>query len=436
MQAMPRIGVALYKGGSPFSKEGNFACEFRGVPFEFDSASSLQGQTLWITNCDWGDLLKAGLHKSPKVAHDGYYRTKLFQMMHELGINHLSPDKQASLLAEVLGNASEMARLQLGLTEHPTKGIFQVVAQRYAAQEPAAGSPVHSVAEQASQRYTACERERSFKDAETFSFWFPRKAYAQRILTTPLPDNLTLTRIKPEYMPYGGTDVISLVEWAKEKNLPIFARINILALEPTIGRLLNYGSGAQTVGAAEGRNMREWCSLPELEALSQAGDIRVLDVTCARGWTSPGLLPRNSKLTSVSYAYGLVSENLWYGMTRKPTAQAPAGKTLATAWIQATDRMLCLSVAERLYRLGFEIVNYGNGRVTVVCPKSVRALIPAAAQEEGLLYPGSLEGLDLPPFQSQNPGHVMQHLLSTRAYDRIIKVDQQTLAELGSLHGV
>ncbi|MDH0959044.1 hypothetical protein EGJ86_19525 [Pseudomonas sp. o96-267] len=439
MKALPKIGVVLYADGTPFCREGNVACEYRKEPFEFSSASDLPGQTLWITNASLGDLIEAGLHKSPKIAHEGYYRSRIAQISQELGISKLNLRQQAAFLAETLGNAAEMARVHLGLTQYPSNGLANAVGQLFGVNEPAAGTASLQVAEQACQRYTACERDRRYEQADIFSFWMPRYQWAESLLAEPFPSGDGINAIPSHQLPSMGRDIAALVDWASAEKIPLFARVRIKGMEQTVGKLMNYGAGAQSInnsasGGArsyDARNMREWCALPELEVLSQVGDVDVIQVAVASGWASSGLNLYSSKLSRISYAYGIVAENLWVGLTRKPTPNGNTSRTLRTAWLQAVDRMRCLRVAERLYNMGMEVINYGNGRITVVCPQSVRALIPQAALEEGMLYPASLDGLQGYEINQQQPVHVMQHLITHRDYRRIIAVDQRSLQELG-----
>lgn len=431
-----RIGVALYSDGTPYSREGNFACEHRGRPFSFATASDLPGQTLWITNCDLKELIDVGLHRNPKIAQQGYFRTRLNQMVHELGASSLSTEQLCALLAEIIGNAALMIRRQLGFTQYPTRGIAQGVAQLYGYPQAPSGSAVRQVAEHAYQRYTACERERRFEKAEIFSFWMPRHAWAKKLLSEPIPGNDNITLIPPHNLPEMGRDAGALVDWATENNIPLFARVKILGLEETVGRLMNYGSGARDMqmkaqggGQYSARNLREWCALPELETLVQAGDVQIQQVATANAWQRSGLHCHGSKISTVSYSYGLVAENLWTGLTRKPDASNEMSRTLSTAWLQAVDRMGCMRVAEKLHNIGMEVINFGSGRVTVACPPSVRALIPQAALEEGLMYP-PLEGLTPYKPRSSDPAHVMQHLINSRDYARLTQVDHALLKEL------
>lgn len=431
-----RIGVALYSDGTPYSREGNYACEHRGRPFIFTTASDLPSQTLWITNCDLQDLIDVGLHRNPKIAHQGYFRTRLSQMVQELGATELNAEQLCALLAEIVGNAAVMAKLQLGITQYPPRGIAQGVGQLHGYPQPPQGSAVQHVAEQACQRYTACERERRYEKADIFSFWMPRHRWASMLLGMPIPGSENLTVIPQQNLPHMGRDAVALVEWAKENHVPIFAKVKILGLEETVGRLMNYGSGARDMelttrsgGHYSARNLRDWCALPELEVLAQAGDVQVLKVAMANGWQKSGLFCHDSKYAAVSYSYGLVAENLWTGITRKPDASGDLSRNLTTAWIQSADRMQCMRVAERLHNIGMEVINYGNGRITVACPPSVRALIPQAALEEGLMYP-PLEGLT--PYKPRNDdaAHVLQYLINSREYARMIQVDHQLLRQL------
>jgi len=431
------IGVALYSDATPYSREGNWACEYRGQPFSFSSASDLPGQTLWITNCDLQDLIEVGLNKNPKIAHHGYFRTRLNLMVQELGMRDMTPEQQCTLLAEVLGNAAAMARHHLGLAQHPIRGLAQGVGQVFGFTEPPRGSSVYKIAEQACQNYTSCERERRYEKADVFSFWMPRCDVAKSLLETPVPGNEGISVIPAHNLPDMGRNPASLVEWATENKVPLFARVKILGVEETVGKLMNYGSGASDVsgqgfGGAQysARNQREWCALPELDMLVQSGDVHVLQVGHATGWQRSGLHVYEDRLAPVSYAYGLVAENLWYGITRRADATGSVSKSLSTAWIQAVDRMRCLQVAVRLHSIGMEVINYGNGRITVACPAAVRALIPQVALEERLFYPSSLEGLQPYKLRHEDPVHVLQHLLSKRDYSRIVQVDNALLRKM------
>lgn len=436
MNAKPKFGVALYADGTPFCREGNVACEFRGEPFAFSSVSDLPAQTVWVTNATLNDLIEAGLHKNPKLAHDGYFRTRLAQVAQELGLSQMSMDSQASFLAELLGGCIEMARLQMGLTQYPSAGLTQAVGQLYGCNEPPARSAMAQLAEQACQRYTACERSRRYENPDVFSFWKPRQQWADMLINEPLPSAGPMRALPAHALPSMGQDTNELVEWALAEKIPLFAKIKILGLEPTVGQLMNYGAGANDVvnraGSGEyiAKNLREWCALPELEALAQVGDIQVQQVVVADGWRSSGLKLQQGRLASVSYGYGLLAENLWVGLTRKPSQYGNVSRSISTAWLQAIDRMQCLKVAERLTNLGMEVANYGNGRITVACPQSVRALIPQVALEEGLLYPASLPDLKLYTPNQQNPTHVMQHLISSRDYGRMVSVDQALLKQM------
>ncbi|WP_153785227.1 hypothetical protein [Pseudomonas sp. EMN2] len=428
-----KMGVALFRKASAFSTDDNVACEYGGEPFSFNAPASLPKQTLWVTNLSKDSLFEAGLHRVPWLAADDYFRTRLSQMVQELGISQQSIEYQVSLLAEILGNSSAMLRAQLGLVEYPAYGMPQAVGQLYGSDQPAKNSPVLRIAEQACQRYTAAARSRRFENAEVFSFWAPRTQWASLMLAEPLPTG-ELRLIPRERLPANSMD---LTAWATEYNQPIFAKVRVESMDPTIGRLMNYGAGAVDVehqSAAgttyDARNFREWCALPELNFLCQYGDVTIEAVAVAGGWTNPGLRIPNSRAASISYAYGIVAENLWVGTLRRNQGTFSIAKSLSTAWLQAFDRMRCLQLAAKLHGAGMEITTYGNGRVGVVCPMSVRGRIPNAAQQLELLYPASLKNLTPYQIRKNNPIHIQQHLLGLDPWEFSAKVDRTCLMEI------
>lgn len=434
-----KIGIALFKGGSPFSRDENIACEYGGTPFEFSSTADLPSHALWVTNASQDDIYTAGLHRTPRIASDGYFRTRLSQIVHELGLQVLTIDHQVAILAEMLGCAAEMLKCQLGLTQSPAYGMAQAVGQLYGSPEHPRGTAVYQVAEQAAQRFTACERSRRYEQADIFSYWFPRAAWASEMLQIPLPSG-DIKLIQRHSLPDMGANAMEVVKWAYEHKQPLFARVKLHGLDPSIGNLMNYGAGAQDVkkNSSSGRdydarNFREWCALPELEFLATYGDVEILQVAIADGWQNSGLRTFSTKRAAVSYAYGLAAENLWVGTLRKNSGNFNLSKTLSTAWLQSEDRMRCLMAATKLQALGMEITTYGNGRIGVVCPKSVRALIPQAAHELGLLYPAVLPDLVMYPANKTIPLHIQQSLISRGEYVRSIQVDQACLKEMESI---
>lgn len=433
-----RVGIALYANAHPDDQAGNWACEFNKEPFPFMSASDLPAQTLWITNCQFGDLKQFGLSLNPKIADEGYFRTRIKQLITELGLSNLTPDKQASLLVSIVGNTLTMIKHQLNLVHIPANSLAQAVGQLFGVREAAPRSILLQVSELACQRYTQCERERRLEKVEIFPLWFHRFDWAKEILGQPLPTSEDIRLIPQSSLPRSGQDVALLVDWAKENNLPLFAKIRINALESTVGRLLNYGAGASSIrgetasgSGYESRNMREWCALPELSVLAGAGEIEILEVAVANGWMRSPVSLLANKASTVSYSYGLVAENLWVGLTRRHN-DFRQSRTLTTAWIQSLDRMRCLLAAEKLIEHGMDIANYGYGRITVVCPQSVRSSIPQIARELGLLYPASLEGITPLPSIKDDPFSIMQTLLASRDYASFAKVDQIILSNLQS----
>lgn len=427
-----KIGVALFVGASPYSREGNFACEYKGEPFEFSSMSDLPSQTLWITNINLSDLIELNLHRNPKIAHEAYFRTRISQITQELGITDLGFEQQVSFLAELLGVTAEMGRLQLGLTQYPVSSLAQGVGQLHGYREHPDSTVIYKISEQACQRYTSAERSRKIENSDIFSFWMPRFEWANDLLESPLPVGEGSSVIAPHSLPAMGLDPLALVQWAEEEKIPLFAKIKINHIEESVGQLINYGAGAQGINSNgyEGRNLREWCASPELSVLAMSGDIEILKVVRAGGWTRTGLHLSKQKAAQVSYSYGLLSENMWSGVTRRADdVYGRASKTFQTAWLQSIERMKCLRVAERLSGLGMDVLSYGNGRITVACPPSVRALIPQAALEESMLYPGSLDGLNMyETAGTTEPYRIMQDLIARKQYSRILEVNQMALS--------
>lgn len=432
-----RIGIALYEKGNSNGRN-NIACAYGGKPFSFAASTDLPSHTLWITNLSSDELYASGLYRNPRFANDSYFRTRLSQMVQELGLTEITIEEQVVVLAEMLGCAAMMLKSQLHLGEFPALGMSHAVGQMFGISEHPKKSLEYFISEAACQRFTSCERTRRYEHADVFSFWFPRAHWAERMLELPVPTG-NLKKIALHSLPAMGTGAHALAAWAFENTIPLFARVNIRALDERVGKLMNYGAGAMgiTSGTKNGkeydaRNFREWCALPELEFLANFGDIQIQEVVCAEGWRNHGLRTYNSRRSSVSYAYGLAAENLWVGTLRRNNQNLAFSKTLSTAWLQAEDRMRCLKTAIGFFDAGMEITSYGNGRIGVACPKSVRALIPLKAREAGMLYPASLGGLTAPngPVNSLS---VQQSLITSKQFYKSVQLDQACLKELESV---
>lgn len=435
-----KIGVVLFRDADPFNREGNIACAYGERPFFFNTTTDLPSQTLWVTNASSSSLYDAGLNRKPHIANDGYFRSRLVQIVNELGLNtdSIRIEHQVKILTEILGRSAEMLKKQLGLTQYPAYGMPQAVGQIYGSAEAPSGSTLLEIAELSCQRFTACERVRQYEQADVFSFWAPRMAWANDMLELPLPMG-NIRQVPKHNLPEMGENASAIVDWAYEPNapLPLFAKIKIHGIEERVGKLMNYGSGALGVSSKtsqgqsyDARNFREWASLPELAFLSAYGNIEVLQVAIADSWQNAGLRTFKTKHSAVSYAYGIAAENLWVGTLRKNNGNFNISRTLSTAWLQAEDRMRCLRIALNLQKAGMEISNYGNGRISVVCPRSVRNLIPQAALENGLLYPATLEGLTPYPSNSKNALCIQQRLISSREFITNLKIDSDCLKQM------
>ncbi|MBT9112099.1 hypothetical protein KIP75_30365 [Pseudomonas aeruginosa] len=436
------IGVALYNDSNPLSTEGNFACRFRGEPFKFKSAADLDANTLWVTNASYTALTEAGLRLKPNIAFDSYFRTSVDQLIVELGLG-LSSDRvqesnveqQVAVLAEILGSSAEMFRLQLGIPDFPAESLMSSVGQMFGFQEAPSRSVISDISERAIQSYTACARERRHaNNAVVFNFWVPRYRWAVKMLNSPVPINTNLVQLNAAQLPDNGADALTVVEWAEETNLPLFAKVNVRSLEQVIGSLMNYGAGAQHMrsearGSQEydSRNFREWCALPELKVLAQVGEVELQQIVVAGEWQRTRLGLHNSKVSSVSYSYGLVSENIWVGQTRNRNGKL--SRSLSTSWLQSIDRMECLQIAEYLFKQGFEVITYGFGRIKVVCPISVRASVPGIAKKLGLLYPAWLDGVQHLSYE-KSPESVMQTMINTRDYKSLIRANELVMQEM------
>lgn len=445
-----KIGVAIFSEANPFSHENNWACMYQEDPFSFNSVSDLPSQTLWITNLDLNSLYEANLSKNPKIAHDGYLRTRLMNIAQELGATNLPPDQQAYLFAHIIGPVMEMAAEEVGFVSYPNNALSAVVGQLHGIPDAPQGSTLRLVAERSSQTYTACQKDRLYEKAEHFTFWIPRYENAYELLQNPVPRSDELVAIPQHLLPSLGKNAATLVEWALEKKVPLFAQIHINSIEPDTGRLLSYGSGANHLQESarpltssgqesrkyEGRNMREWCALPELEVLATCADIEIRSLVRASNIDNPSIQlrdPESLRAGSISYAYGIVAENIWVGLTRRTAGDNKAARTLSAAWIQSLDRMRCLKIAQKLTAIGFEVTHYGYGRITVSCPQSIRQLIPAVAREHGLLYPASIDGIEPYKPRPHVRHEVLQSVLANKDYTNLIKINELAQKEMSIL---
>jgi len=224
-----------------------------------------------------------------------------------------------------------------------------------------------------------------------------RLEYAQFLLSRPVPDPAAewhmaeLHRVK-DILAYG---------------LPTLTEVALEFDSPTAANPVDYSQlcafGSTMAGRRSPGVVRRWVSDVELRWLSQYAHVHVQQVLACNApaigvdplWQLPRALT-SDPLLCMSIAAGVVGEAHWVGLTskrlRKREHSGASSKfeeyyTPLAVWLKACDRAYGFFMANQAAQMGYEVVGYGYGALTVQSDRNEPAKLLDLADRLGVCHP-------------------------------------------------
>lgn len=384
----PRFGVALFDNARDMSV--GWACRHGDEPFRFGSVNELSNDTIWVTSLDW-DEYRLRAQKLSHLRRYDYLRSSLSQIAADLGwrLQGRYAAECSRGLAQVLHQAMQISMALYGMDDPGSdlrEDVLSEDLRRMLAPAPKAQQHLRSQLLSAFQAYSSPDWPPHYEDNTiTLSLRFNRLEYAQKILSSPVPDDGWVF-IGPEQA--GTLSLDALLD--PERPSLVEGVLDLGDVAPDSAALLAFGAQIQR------RNgLRKWISQPEMLWLTRHAKVRVssaLVASSARQLPAAARLPAKmtgDPLFSLSYSAGLVAEAHWSALTQPAYNRGTRKNEVSSwgVWLRAVDRALSFGLAQRAHEAGMRVVGYGNGAVVVRFERGKLPQCLSFAMENGVAYP-------------------------------------------------
>jgi len=426
-----RHGVILFD--DPETYDSGWACIAGEEPYRIQSLAHTPSDTVFLTNLTSDQCWKTGLNRNPRIRHNGFLRTTLTGLIAELGLKGEPPFVQTKMIAELFGSVMELCRTHYGIEAVPAQALARGMAEMHGRTDGELSQAASMILKQSSQSYVQCEKTPYREGNVNLVFWCDRTSHIRQILGVKAPAG-QIMRVGPDMLPEKS----KRLEWLKNLGVPVLAKVTVHNVDPAVHTILNYASGAGTYkaktenGQYQAYNQREWMVTPEILLMEKHAKLEIHDVIMFERFQEPehlrSTIERPSKACEISYAYGLMMENVWAASQRSLN-----GKVLRhpqTAWMQALDRITCFVKAKELYEAGIDILGYGYGHIQAVITEDRLGEIPEIAESTGLMIPmqGKYANKNYIPHR-QTGARMLQALFIRGDQEQRITIDRKAVEE-------
>lgn len=390
MEARTKIGVVIFDRTNNYDPDGEnpgYCCLPGKEPVRIYGTGDLPTDVRWLTNINLDVAYSSRLQNSPKLLNTNFLRTSVNSILVELGLKKKDPDKQVYIVASVFSNVMKQAQAFFGIDSPPIFSLAQAIPSQLGHRPRSIDNDVRESSLRAIQSFGQCEAKPSSQSIFT-SVLIPRHHHASKVLAEGLPfgewskvDNGSLPS-KPKRQ-----------DWITNLPVPALCKIKIDRVSRKYNPLVNYGAGAGLLGKKGGSgasysvlNDRVFACANEIEFLADIADISIEDTfVCEEPLEHRYKLPISDRLAPLSYSYGILLENMWTSLDRDFDGKKQ--RSPMAAWLHATDRVECLKKASELHGIGYTILSYGYGRITLALEPRMQERLVSDCQRLGLIPP-------------------------------------------------
>jgi len=283
-------GAALFSDTHQHHSGWGARASLGGEPVYINGTSDLiHSDVVWITNLGYDLMFKAGFAGQARFRQEdylGWHQKDIFSRigleLPEDGKAHETPER-ASALAVIFGRVMRLAEAY-GLGDiPPPKTLGHGLRGLWFDDDPILPNALVSALREAAVWFIHVERNGGAPE-ERARLWLSPVAHASRVVSLPVPWREWRHARRSE-LPKTRDEVPA---WLEEVgNTPTLVRIRIETLDPSVGPIINFGSGAMV-----GR--RSWVFAQELNGLAPYATVRISDAWIA---SEPVLPPAHEILS-------------------------------------------------------------------------------------------------------------------------------------------
>lgn len=224
-----------------------------------------------------------------------------------------------------------------------------------------------------------------------------RLEYAMFLLSRPVPDP-SAEWFMAEFQ--SVDEVLSC-------GLPTLTEVALEFDPPTAANPIDYSRlcafGSTMAGRRSPGVVRRWVSAPELLWLSRHAHVHVQQVLACSSpaiaidpiWNLPAAL-RSDPLLCMSIAAGVIAEAHWVGLTMKRLRRREHSGASSkfeeiyspmAVWLKAYDRAYGFYMANQAAQMGYEVVGYGYGALTVQADRNEPSKLLELVDHLGVCHP-------------------------------------------------
>lgn len=384
-----RVGAVLFdpscnivaKDRTVVSLDNAWASISGGQARKVQSIHDLPSDVLWLTNLNYNNFYRAGLHKHPSFRNEGWLRTLFNQLSSEVGVDNgrVSPDVTVSTISAIAARAIDVSVKRYGVIPK-SKRLNEDFSLAMKVQRSALPDDIYKFFDSIADHPSV-----SVINGNSYGSTLPtvtvrrnRLRHANDILSTPVP-------------PDSGWEYEKIVgpkngdKWLENIDTSFLVKCTLTNINPMIAEILSWGSGS--------REIREWLTDLEWRVVRRFADVSVNAALICRSRSQVlpqhQLLPKEN-IDELSFTLGLVAEQVWTAMTIKQSYRGEALRyNAAAAWLRAADRMRMFDYAQKLYARGLNIMSYGVGNVVLRYPEGGLRKALDICLDTGLLPPTS-----------------------------------------------
>lgn len=391
---VPRFGLAVFQNDA--NPSNGVAVVHGQRPRAFESRTSLPSDCLWISTAQQGEVAQ---NFRPK----NFLRSSLEALADDLGVELRDVVDGMPRMAQMLEQISNLVALCYKWDDPrlawSKSSLAEIVREAFPRMPDPEGGIIGPLKD-ALQSYSAVPDRIMVREhrnpVRQYTLRHNRLDYAQYLLSQPYPD-LTSNWMWSELrdvqqaldLPYP-----CLVEVALEFDPPSEG-------QPDYSRLCAFGSSVP--GRRGSGVMRRWVSQPELQWLAQHAHVHIKRslvstsgyVRLPKEFALPAPLCTDPLLT-LSLAAGVVAEAHWVALTlprlRKRDHSGASSRfeevvTPLAVWLKAYDRAYGFFMAAQAAQMGYDVVGYGYGAVTVEADRNEPARLLELADRLGVCHP-------------------------------------------------
>lgn len=363
-----------------------------GKAFRIQSYEELDSNVIWICNLDRQTFWMAGCARIKRLKESIFFKTEMGALMRELGLvpKKNGPTYVVERLSSIYAHAFLLIKNHYKC-EFKDSELVDSLKRMLIPEDAPLGMELDEALSRAYADFIVCS-ERKFEGHIRVQLHRPRLLHAKEVCDSVIPSG-EWEFWDDEKLPEKEIRL----QWILEQKRPVLAKVSIKGfLEKCPSSMLPLLSLGDAIGTAGRKKERNWMTVQEIRYFARFVRLEIHCVFMAERfeplYSSKEILELGP-MSPMSTVLGLMAECHWMALSarsRHPVTKSKSMVSPRACWLRAADRFLCFSVAMTVAALGYNIISYGAGMITVSVPKEALLQLSQNASDLGLIFPAGV----------------------------------------------